>query len=396
MTNGLSKVRLDRMHEVMAAHVARGEVPGLVTLVGRRGDVHVDMVGQLAFDGPDMHRDALFRITSMTKTITAVAAMTLVEDCLLRLDDPVDRLLPELADRRVLASLESPVHETVPAERAITLRDLLTFRFGFGLVLAPPDTYPIQRAERELELQSIGPPLPATPLTPDEWIARFGTLPLMHQPGERWMYNTGTLVLGVLLARATGQSLPDLFEERVFEPLGMRDTSFCVPAPQSSRFTTQYGEAADGGLEAIDGADGQWSRPPAFPDGSAGLVSTVDDFYAFANMLMHDGVHGSERILSRPAVELLRTDQLSAEQRATGGPILGDTGWGFGVSVVTRRDGLPAVGQYGWDGGFGTSWRNDPAEGLVAILMTQRAWGATGPPALYYDFWTCAYQAIDD
>src|SRR5690349_17567553 len=144
---GLSRARLARLHEVMAGYVARGEVPGLVTLVSRRGEVHVDVIGTKAAGGNDpMRRDAIFRITSMTKPITAAAAMILVEECKLRLDEPVDRLLPELAGRRVLRDIGSALGDTVPANRSITLRDLLTFRMGFGSVMAMPGTYPIQRA----------------------------------------------------------------------------------------------------------------------------------------------------------------------------------------------------------------------------------------------------------
>src|SRR5438067_8777095 len=146
-SGGLSTARLGRLRDVMAGYVERGEVPGLVTLVSRRGDLHVDAIGTKAVGGSDpMGRDTIFRISSMTKPITAAATMILVEECRLRLDEPVDRLLPELADRRVLKRLDGPVDDTVPATRPITVRDLLTFRLGFGIVMAPPGTYPIQDA----------------------------------------------------------------------------------------------------------------------------------------------------------------------------------------------------------------------------------------------------------
>jgi CubicO group peptidase (beta-lactamase class C family) len=222
---GLSRVRLGRMHDVMAGYVERGEVPGIVTLVSRRGEVHVDAIGRMAIGGDPMRRDAIFRISSMTKPITAAATMILVEECKVRLNEPVDRLLPELAGRRVLKRLDGPLDDTVPAERPITVRGLLTFRMGFGMVMAPPDTYPIQRAVSEQRLGQ-GMPEPSTPPAPDEWIRRLGTLPLMHQPGEKWMYNTGSDVLGVLIARASGQPLEAFFRERMFESLGMVDTGF--------------------------------------------------------------------------------------------------------------------------------------------------------------------------
>ncbi len=200
-TGGLSEVRLARMHDVMASYVERGEVPGLVTLVSRRGKVHVDAIGTQAFKDPTpMRRNTIFRISSMTKPIIAVAAMILVEECKLRLDDPVDRWLPELAERKVLKRLDGPLHDTVPAKRPITVRDLLTFRMGFGMIIAPPDAYPILKAANEQQI-GMGPPNPSTMPAPDEWMRRLGQLPLMHQPGDRWMYNTGSDVLGVLIAR---------------------------------------------------------------------------------------------------------------------------------------------------------------------------------------------------
>jgi CubicO group peptidase (beta-lactamase class C family) len=403
MTNGgLSKVRLGHMHGVMAGYVERGDVPGIVTLVSRRGEVHVDAIGMKAVGGSDpIRRDTIFRIASMTKPITATAAMILVEECKLRLDEPVDRLLPELADRRVLKRLDGPLDEVVPANRPITVRDLLTFRMGFGIVMAPSGTYPIQNAVSEL-LIFQGPPRPQAPPPPDEWIRRLGTLPLMHQPGEKWMYNTGSDVLGVLIARASGQPFEAFLRERIFEPLGMKDTAFRVPAAKLDRLATSYWtNPATASLELYDSAEGgQWSRPPAFPSGGGGLVSTVDDYLAFGQMMLEQGRHGSERILSRPSVETMTTDQLTRDQKAVSGLVPGyfdSHGWGFGVSVVTRREDLAdSVGRFGWDGGLGTSWSSDPQEDLVGILMTQRAWTSPNPPDVCRDFWTLAYQAIDD
>src|SRR5947209_11377679 len=316
---GLSKARLDRMHDVMAGYVERGDVPGLVTLVSRRGEVHVDAIGTAALGGRDpIRRDTIFRISSMTKPITAVATLMLVEECTLRLDDPVERLLPELADRRVLTRLDGPLDDTVPAHRPISVRDLLTFRMGFGLVMAPPGTYPIQQAMSE-QLLGQGPPSPATPPAPDEWIRRLGTLPLIHQPGEKWMYNTGSDVLGVLIARASGQPLETFLRERLFAPLGMQDTAFSVPATTLDRLATSYWtDYASGELAVYDEAEGgQWSRPPAFPSGAGGLVSTIDDYLAFGQMMLSQGKHGNERILSRLSVELMTTDQLTLEQKAS-------------------------------------------------------------------------------
>jgi CubicO group peptidase (beta-lactamase class C family) len=248
----------------------------------------------------------------------------------------------------------------------------------------------------------MGPPSPSTLPAPDEWMRRLGTLPLMHQPGERWMYNTGSDVLGVLIARASGQPLETFLRERLFEPLGMKDTGFSVPSASLDRLATSYWTNFETGeLVVFDEAEGgQWSREPAFPSGSGGLVSTIDDYLAFGQMMLSQGKHGNERILSRLSVETMTTDQLTPEQKAVSGLVPGyfdSHGWGFGVSVVTRRDDVAAVpGRYGWDGGLGTSWYSDPREEMVTILMTQRAWTSPSPPDVCLDFWTSAYQAIDD
>ena len=401
-TSGLSRARLGHMHDVMAGYVERGEVPGIVTLVCRRDEVHFDAIGTKMVGGRDpVRRDTIFRIASMTKPITAAATMILVEECKLRLDEPVDRLLPELADRKVLKRLDAPLEETVPAERPVTVRDLLTFRMGFGVVIAPPGTYPIQRAVSELLLFQ-GPPQPQAPPAPDEWLGRLGTLPLMHQPGAKWMYHTGSDVLGVLIARASGQPFETFLRERLFEPLLMKDTGFSVPAAHLDRMATSYWtNPATGAFELYDPAEaGQWSRPPAFPSGGGGLVSTVDDYLAFGRMMLNRGKYGNERILSKASVETMTTDQLTPEQKAVSGLVAGyfdSHGWGFGVSVVTRREDLAgSVGRFGWDGGLGTSWYSDPREDMVGILMTQRAWTSPNPPDVRSDFWTSAYQAIDD
>jgi CubicO group peptidase (beta-lactamase class C family) len=401
-SGGLSKARLGRLHDVMTGHVERGALPGLVTLVSRRGEVHVEAIGTKAIGGDSpMRRDTIFRISSMTKPVTAAAAMILVEECALRLDEPVDRLLPELADRRVLKRLDGPLDDTVPANRPITVRDLLTFRLGFGLILAPPDTYPIQRAAAEQQL-AVAPPRTSTPPAADLWLRRFSMLPLIHQPGESWMYHTGSTVLGVLIARAANQPLETFLRERIFEPLGMRDTGFSVPPEKLNRLATSY--AVDPETRTLvlhDGVeDSKWSSPPVFADAGGDLVSTIDDYLAFGQLMLDNGKHGSTRILSRPSVEAMTTDQLTPDQKIGADLYPGqwDTrGWGFGVSVVTRRDDVGAVpGRYGWDGGMGTSWFSDPTEQMVGILMTQRMWESPRPPNVCLDFWTSAYQAIDD
>jgi CubicO group peptidase (beta-lactamase class C family) len=389
----LSADRLARLHDILARHVDRGTPPGLVAVVSRGGDQHIEAIGRASVDGPPVQRDTIFRISSMTKPITAVATLILLEECVLRLDEPVDRFLPELADRQVVRRIDGPADDTVPANRPITVRDLLTFRMGFGGYFGP---CPVNELAAELQL-AMGPPQPAIPPAPDEWMRRFSTLPLMFQPGERWLYHTGADVLGVLIARAAGQSFEDFLRERIFDPLGMKDTGFAVPPNALDRFTPCYTtDPESGALQVFDPVDGQWSTPPAFASGGAGLASTADDFLAFAQMLRRGGAP----ILSRPSVETMTADHLTPEQKAIGGFTPDDfdgRGWGFGVGVVTRRD-HPAmpVGQYGWDGGLGSVWRNDPSEDLTTILLTNVTWNSPQLPAEAADFLTGAYAALVD
>jgi CubicO group peptidase (beta-lactamase class C family) len=367
---------LDRLHAATAARVDRGELPGLVTLVAQGDRVRVDCVGVTAFGGTEpMRRDTLFRIGSMTKPILAAATLMLVEDGRLGLDDPVDRWLPELACRRVLRRVDGPLDDTVPARRPVTVDDLLTFRLGFGTLTEPvfDPPFPIVEASDALRLV-LGQPDPRTPHAPDEWIRRFGTLPLMAQPGERWLYNAGSLVLGVLVARAAGQPLEEVLRRRLFEPLGMRETGFWLPPEVTRRLPGHYtADPSTGRLEPrpVSGPE-EWSHPPAFPSGAGGLVSTVDDFLAFARLLLHGGVHDGTRLLSEASVERMTANHLTPQQMATAGPILGGRGWGYGVAVVTRpEDGWPVPGRYGWVGGYGTAWLNDPHRGVIAMAMTQ-------------------------
>src|SRR5215208_452816 len=333
-TGGLSRARLDRMQDVMAGYIDRGVVPGVVTLVSRRGEVHVDAIGTKAFGD----------------------------------SDPI-------------------------------LRDLLTFRLGLGSVMVFPPRYPIQQAMAEAGV-GPGPALPAH--TPDELMKRFGSLPLVHQPGEGWLYDSGSDILGVLISRATGMSLEDFLRQRIFAPLGMHDTSFSVPVSKLNRLASSYWtNPSTEEFEIFDGVDdSRWASPPVFESGAGGLVSTVDDLLAFGQMMLKKGKYRNERILSRRSVELMTTDQITPGQKALSDFFPGfweSHGWGFGLSIVTRRDDLAATpGRYGWDGGYGTSWYVDPKEELVGILMTQRVWDASGAPVVLLDFWTSAYVAIDD
>ena len=363
-----------RIDDIVAAAVEHGDVPGVVAGVACGDVVHVATAGVMSIGGPPMGRDTVFRISSNTKPLTAAVVLSLVEDGVLRLDDAVDDLLPELAGRRVLCRPDGPLHETVPANRSITVRDLLTFTWGFGMqgaMFMATEPWPIVTAAEERQLATFGPPQPADTPDPDTWMARLGELPLLAQPGERWLYQSGSQVLGVLAARADGMPLDQVMRERLFAPLGTHDTGFHTA--DSTRLATAY-ESRDGHFEVSDPPEGQWSHPPAFPDGGAGLLSTVDDLVAFGRMLLR----GGGPVLRQTTVNEMTRDQLSAAQRANVWPgfsLLDDRGWGYGLSVLDD-------GRYGWDGGLGTTWSNVPSQDLTVVVLTQRAADQTGMPAV--------------
>jgi CubicO group peptidase (beta-lactamase class C family) len=374
-------------HDVLTGCVKRGVLPGAVSLICWRDEISVDAVGSIAFGARSvMRRDTIFRIASMTKAITAAAVMILVDDGKIQLDEPVDRLLPEIASRRVLRRIDGPLDDTIAANRPVTVRDLLDFSWGFGL-LFPPDVLPIQKAASALGLNQM--PTPPV-MTPNEWMRRLGTLPLMYQPGERWLYHTGADVLGVLVARASLQPFDSFLRERLLKPLGMHDTDFSVPASKVDRLPPVYVQTPGTKTLTINDAMGAdvMIHAPAFPSGAGGLVSTVDDYLAFARMLHARGVSGRERILSARSVELMTSDHLTGTLRAKSGLYPGffaNRGWGFGMTVVDRPDEISsAPGRYGWDGIFGTSWYNDPTRDLVVILMTQRTMDEASPAAAFF------------
>ncbi len=383
---GFTEAGLEELRAVAERDVGDDAVPGLVALIAAGSDVHVLSLGTLSIGGDPVARDSLFRIASTTKPITAAATLAVIGEGLIALEEPVDRFLPELAERRVLRRIDGPLDETVSAARPITTRDLLTFTFGFGIVtemFEAPHPWPVVSAEQELRLATLGPPNPAIQPDPDTWIANLGTLPLMAQPGERWMYNTGASVLGVLLARATGEPFPDVLRTRVFEPLGMRDTAFWTD--DIERLATAYRPTPDG-LVVWDQPAGMWSQAPRFADGAAGLVSTVDDLYAFARMLLGDG----QPLLTSDAARAMTTDQLTESQKEHGGlrrNFFADRSWGYGQAVYSS-------GAFGWDGGLGSSWLVDPRRDLTMIVLTQRMFETSDPPPVHRELPAAAYRAI--
>ncbi len=388
MTNGLTADGITALDATLARHVAHGEVPGLVALVARGEDVHVSAIGHQALGDPEpIGRDAIFRIASLTKPIAGAAAMLLIGDGAMALSDPVARWLPELARLRVLRTPESDLDDTVPAERPITVEDVLSFHLGFGNIMTQ-ETYPVMAAEARLGLKSLGPPWPPADLTPDEWIAALASLPLMDQPGTRWRYNTGGTVAGILIERVAGMPLADVLAERIFGPLGMIDTGFYVPEAKLGRFTTFYQPNEQGTrLRVIDEPRGWYSAPPKLPDASSWLVSTVDDLHKFAAMMA-----GDELLPAGLRREMLH-DRMTDTDHAENTIFVGETG-GWGLMMSVPRAGAARAG-YGWDGGSGTTWRTDPATGLTGILLTQRQATSPAPNTLVTDFWAGAYAAID-
>jgi CubicO group peptidase (beta-lactamase class C family) len=382
---------VNSLRDILQSHVSNGSVPGAVGLVAHGNRVEIQAAGSADMEGTcPLARDSIFRIASITKPVTAAAALMLAEDGRIALDDPVREWLPELASPVVVRTPASPVTEVVPATRPITVADLLTFRagYGFGSDFSAPA---VGLLFSELKQ---GPPQPQLVAPPDEWMAVLARIPLLHQPGEAWLYNTASDILGVLIARVSGRPLPEFLAERLFVPLGMTDTGFDVPAAKLGRFTSYYRADPEGGLALVDGPGGQWSSPPPFPSGAGGLVSTADDWLRFARMLLAGGSAGGRQLLSPASVARMTTDHLTAAQRDASRLFLEGQGWGFGGSVdVAAVDPWNVPGRYGWVGGTGTAAHIVPSTGTVAILLSQVELAGPTPPALMRDFWRYAARA---
>ena len=382
---------MSSLRDILQIYVNNGSVPGAVGLIARGDRVEVQAVGCTGIDGTyPMARDSIFRIASITKPITAAAVMMLVEDGQITLDDPVAPWLPELASPAVVRTPAGPVDDVVPAIRPITVADLLTFRAGYGF----PSDFSLPAVRLLVSELKQGPPQPQLVVAPDEWMAALARIPLLRQPGEAWLYNTCSDILGVLIARVSGRPLPEFLAERLFGPLGMADTGFEVPASKLDRFTSYYRTGPAGGLELVDAPGGQWSNLPAFPSGAGGLVSTVDDWHRFARMLLAGGSLGGRQLLSAASVQQMTTDQLTPSQRDASRLFLEGQGWGFGGSVdVEAIDPWNVPGRYGWVGGTGTAAYITPSTGAVTILLSQLELAGPDSPALIQDFWRYAANA---
>ncbi|MET8156174.1 serine hydrolase domain-containing protein [Sphaerisporangium sp. NPDC005289] len=379
------------LNGLLRSYTGEGTLPGAVALVARGDDVEVEAVGSADVHGASpVSRDSIFRIASIGKPIVAAAVMTLVDDGRIALDEPVAKWLPELASPSVVRTMDAPVDDVVPAARPITVEDLLTSRAGHGF---PSDFSLPAVAPLFAELKQ-GPPQPQLVAEQDEWMATLGRIPLLSQPGDAWLYNTSSDIQGVLIARVTGRPLPEYLAERLFEPLGMTDTGFEVPAAERDRFVHFYRLGPEGGLDLVDAPDGQWSSMPAFPSGAGGLVSTADDWLSFGRMLLAEGTVGGRRVLSSAAVRQMTSDHLTASQREAGRLFLEGQGWGFGGSVdVEAIDPWNVPGRYGWVGGTGTAAHIIPSTGAVTILLTQVELAGPTPPSVMRAFWRWAAGA---
>lgn len=388
------------LRETLETHVSNSSVAGAVGLVARGdGSEEAAAVGSVDVEGSaPMARDSIFRIASLTKPVVAAAVMMLVEEGRIALDDPVARWLPELASPHVVRAPDSPVDDVVPAVRPITVFHVLASRTGYGF---PSDFTLPALAPLFSELRQ-GPPQPQAVPAPDAWLAALSRIPLLHQPGDGWLYNLSSDLQGVLISRVTGVPLPDFLAERLFEPLGMTDTAFSVPPGKLDRFTSYYAAGAEAGperdprsgLELLDAPDGQWSSPPPFPSGAGGLVSTVDDWLAFGRMLLAEGEAGGHRLLTPGSVRQMTTNHLTVPERESAGLYLEGMGWGFGGSVdVEAVEPWNVPGRYGWVGGTGTTAHITPSTGAVTLMFSQLQLGGPGFPELMRDFWRYAAGA---
>ncbi|HZU54576.1 MAG TPA: serine hydrolase domain-containing protein [Actinocrinis sp.] len=381
---------MTKLRELLETKVERGTLPGAVALVARGGTVEVEAAGFVDLErSAPMTRETIFRLASVSKPITAAGVMLLVDDGLIALDDPIDRWLPELAEPRVARTPDGPLDDTVPADRPITVFDLLTFRSGWGFTADWQS--PVNQANFAMVRDGM---IPQDYPPPEQYLAQLARIPLLSQPGEGWQYNLGSELQSVLIARVSGTPLPEFLTERLFEPLGMADTGFAVPAAKRDRFTSLYRtDPATGELSLADRPDGKWNTVPVFPSGAGGMVSTVDDWYAFGRMLLNGGAANGRQLLSAESIRLMTTDHLTAQQRAASELFLEGQGWGFGGSVdVADRDPWNVPGRYGWVGGSGTAAHIIPATGAVTILLTQASMTGPTPPAVMREFWRYAAE----
>ena len=386
---GLSAERLDRLTQVMQGYIDQGKIIGMVTLVARNGRVaYLHPFGKLDLNGAAMPVDGIFRIASQTKAVTSVAVMILQEEGKILIDDPISRYIPEFANARVAVPSEDKKnpkgYTTVPAKRQITIRDLLThtagISYGDGLAKDEYAAAGIQGWCLAGKAEPIG-----------EVVKKLATLPFDAQPGEKWVYGYNTDILGSLVERVSGMTLADFFAKEITGPLGMKDTHFFLPEDKLSRFTSVYGVDEKGGLKLMEDARDNFyvKGPRACYAGGAGLLSTAEDYARLLLMLQGGGVLAGGRVLTPNSIELMTVDHVGSLYDPQG------FGLGFWVTEKLGRNGQPgSVDSFGWGGAYHTTYWVDPAEKLVAVLMTQLL--PAGNSDLHAKFRTMVYQSIVD
>ena len=393
---GMSSERLARIRPVIDEYVKHGRIAGAVTLVMRKGKVvHLEAIGNMD-QGKPMREDTIFRIASMTKAITSVAVMILYEEGKILLSDPVSKYIPEFKGIEVaVPNDENRSHTLVKAKREITIKDLLTHTSGLTYRFIGIE--PWARIYKEA---GISDGLSQTEGTIGDKVKRLATLPLMHNPGERFSYSLSTDVLGYLVEVVSGMTLDAFFRERIFKPLRMTDTHFFLPPEKVQRLAAVYnqlpggpikrmGDDADDSGNLVYSASFHYKGPRTYYSGGAGLVSTITDYARFLQMLLNGGELDGARILSRKTVELMTVNHV--------GDLAGDRGFGLGFGIVRdvgKGSELASVGQYGWGGFFYTNFIVDPKEKLICLFMSQ-LYPANGLN-LHERFRTLAYQAIVD
>jgi CubicO group peptidase (beta-lactamase class C family) len=377
---GFSPERLARIPLALQQFVDKDVAIGILTLLYRRGQIaHVHTLGyQDRETKRPMNRDAIFRLASMTKPVTCVAALTLIEQGKMGLYDPIEKWIPEFAKPLVLNRPDGPLDDTHPAPRGITVLDLLTHRSGLSYAFMAQG--PIAAALQRM------PQIHGSDMTFDEWLRKLSAFPLVYDPGSRWNYGTSHDLLGALIQRVSGQPFADYMKRAIFDPLGMADTGFSLPKEKQGRLAAIYGYGADGTRTRYDYPISP--TPQNFVSGGGGLVSTADDYLKFARMLLGKGRLGDARILSRPSVALMITDWLTPEERRT--PAMGNPdfwasqGFGLGLSItdnLAKLGPMPyaSVGTFTWAGATGVWWQADPVEDMVALYFVQNM--ALGRPA---------------
>ncbi|HEY2078830.1 MAG TPA: serine hydrolase domain-containing protein [Streptosporangiaceae bacterium] len=351
------------LRELLIRHVGTGTIPGGVALLGA-GNVEVVTAGAASIGGSAMGEDAIMRIQSMTKAITSVAALRLVEAGRLELDQSLVDWLPELADRQVLRDPTADLDDTVPARRAITLRHLLTNTSGYGMETRAS---PLQQAMAGNGTEA-GPEPPA--IGADEWLRRLTELPLAFQPGEGWRYHHSFGVLGILISRVTGRPLGEHLAADIFGPLGMTDTGLWVAEGKLDRLPAAYRHGDEGLVEIEPAGGGFYAGQPSFDVSHGELVSTARDYHRFTRMLAEGGRANGQPMISPDHLQQMTSDQVPAACKTADSFFPGfwdGTGWGFGVAVKTEG---PQRGRIGWSGGLGTDFFVDPS-GTVGVLLTQ-------------------------